>query len=574
MKSNKLNDKWVKASIIGTIWAASEIVLGSFLHNIKVPFSGNLLTAIAIIILISISYKWTEKGLFWRAGLICAIMKTISPSAIIFGPMIAIFSEAVLLEVSVRLFGRTLFGFALGGMLAMSWNLFQKIVNFIIFYGFNIVEVYTNLLRFAQKQLNIHFDIVWLPIIVLLVLFCLFGLASSVIGIMAGRRIVKQPDKQLAVVPYGANNKVRQGNQETVYSIPWLFADLLLMTGGLVLLNFTTLVYWSSSVICIVTIWAFRYKRALRQVSRPKFWIFFVAITMITAFIFTGTQSGGNSLTDGLLIGLQMNFRAAIVIVGFSVLGTELNNPVIKNFFLRTSFKQLPLALELSFESLPVMIANIPDLRTVLRQPVLVVSQFIAMAESRLDEMNKERNRNTDVFILTGAIESGKTTYVKKVISLLNGKGVKTGGICCPKVKEEGVTTGYEIVDLAGNRKERFLVLAIDDTMERIGRFSILPDGLTLGKAALDAEHNKGNQLIVIDEAGPLELSGRGWAESIDSLISRGGFRLLIVVRRNILEKAIQKWDIDSKNVFDIEKDDYEFVVERVMGGMEQDRIR
>jgi len=74
-------------------------VLGSFLHNLKVPFSGNILTAIGIIILISVSYIWKEKGLFWRAGLICAIMKTMSPSAVIFGPMIAIFSEAMLLEI-------------------------------------------------------------------------------------------------------------------------------------------------------------------------------------------------------------------------------------------------------------------------------------------------------------------------------------------------------------------------------------------------------------------------------------------------------------------------------------------
>jgi hypothetical protein len=132
-KKQGLSEKWIKASIVGTIWAASEIVLGSFLHNLKVPFSGNILTAIGIVILISVSYIWTEKGLFWRAGLICAIMKTMSPSAIIFGPMIAIFSEAVLLEISVRLLGKTFAGNILGGMLAMSWNLFQRIMNFIIF---------------------------------------------------------------------------------------------------------------------------------------------------------------------------------------------------------------------------------------------------------------------------------------------------------------------------------------------------------------------------------------------------------------------------------------------------------
>ena len=102
----QISETWIKASIIGTIWAASEIVLGSFLHNLKVPFSSNILTGIGIVILISASYIWTGRGLFWRAGLICALMKTMSPSAVIFGPMIAIFSQALLLELSVTLLGK------------------------------------------------------------------------------------------------------------------------------------------------------------------------------------------------------------------------------------------------------------------------------------------------------------------------------------------------------------------------------------------------------------------------------------------------------------------------------------
>ena len=120
---HRLSEKWIKASIAGTIWAASEIVLGSFLHNLRVPFTGNILTAIGLVILISISYTWTDKGLFWRAGLICALMKTMSPSTMIFGPMIAIFTESLLLELSVRLLGKTIPGYIIGSMLAMSWVL-------------------------------------------------------------------------------------------------------------------------------------------------------------------------------------------------------------------------------------------------------------------------------------------------------------------------------------------------------------------------------------------------------------------------------------------------------------------
>src|SRR5664280_2445335 len=288
----RLSEKWIKASIAGTIWAASEIVLGSFLHNLKVPFSGNILTAIGIIILIAISYIWTDKGLFWRAGLICALMKTMSPSTVIFGPMLAIFTEAVLLELFIRLLGRTLAGYAIGSMVAMSWNLLQKILNYIIFYGSNIIEVYKSLLKLAQKQLDIQTDIIWLPIIILLIVYALFGLLAAITGIKVGRKLVKQP---VSVSHETFNQPIKQVSDAKVnelnYSITWLILNIALMIGSFILLNSTTWLVWSFTISGIIIIWSLRYKRALRQISKPKFWIFFVIITLLTAFVFTRAQS-------------------------------------------------------------------------------------------------------------------------------------------------------------------------------------------------------------------------------------------------------------------------------------------
>ena len=82
----QLSITWLKAAVLGCLWASSEIVLGSFLHNLHVPFSSIFLTSIGVILIVSISYKWKDRGLIWRAGLICALMKSVSPSAVIFGP--------------------------------------------------------------------------------------------------------------------------------------------------------------------------------------------------------------------------------------------------------------------------------------------------------------------------------------------------------------------------------------------------------------------------------------------------------------------------------------------------------
>jgi nucleoside-triphosphatase THEP1 len=542
--ARNLSETWIKASITGTLWAASEIVLGSFLHNLRIPFSGNLLTAIGIIILISVSYTWKEKGLFWRAGVICALMKTLSPSAVIFGPMIAIFSEAFLLEASVRILGKGFAGYLLGGMLAMSWNLFQRIMNFIIFYGTNIVDLYADLLRLAQKQLGIRFDIVWLPILILLVAYCIFGIIAVLIGMKVGRKILEQEPVQTGLSP--ESEKAAPASSKTgnfSYSLTWLFTDILMMAGSLVLLNFLSWIYWAPAITAVTVIWAARYKRALRQLSKPGFWIFFVLITMATSFIFVRAEPGSNALAQGFLNGLQMNFRAVVIILGFSVLGTELYNPSVKNFFLKTSFKQLPLALELSFESLPSMISRIPEFKTVVRNPVSVFSGMICQAEARLSEIRK--NDNAKIILLTGSAAEGKTTFLIKLVEMLKKKGIEPGGILSPRVMEGETTVGYDVINIATGEREKFLRRSETEDLEKIGRFSIFPQGLNAGREALNNLPAKNQRVIIIDEAGKLEIDDGGWAADISNLIKIPNCLILLSVRDKFADAVIQKWGLE-----------------------------
>ncbi len=562
---NNISEKWIKASIIGTIWAASEIVLGSFFHNLKIPFTSNILTGIAIVILISISYKWTDRGLFWRAGLICAVMKTMSPSAVIFGPMIAIFSEAVLLDISIRLFGRSILGFVLGGILAMSWNLFQKIINYIIFYGSNIIEIYKNLLKFAQKQLNIQFDIVWLPILLLLLIYIILGIISAIIGIKVGRKVLLQPKKQLNPKT-GKNNILLQNKikSEFNYSLTWLFSNILLIVVSLISLNFDIL-YWSIFITIVVAIWVFRYKRAMRQLLRPKFWIFFIVITMLTAFVFTKLQS--KTLYDGLLIGLQMNFRAIIIILGFSVLGTELYNPRIRTFFMKTYFKQLPLALELSFESLPVMVANIPDIKTIIRNPVSVLHQLISEAEQKFDKYKNDISQK--VFIISGAVDEGKTTAIRKLIDVFKENNIKSAGIYSLKIIENNLIVGYDIVDIITGAKTPFLRLGNSEYTDRIGKFEIINEGIKAGQQALYLAETSDFEIVVIDEVGLLETEGKAWSDNITHLIKLSKVNLILTVRNTNVEKVLQKWNFKAYYELNLSKSDFDniknFIVDKII---------
>ena len=140
----------------GSIWAAIEIIIGSFLHNLRVPFSGTMLAIMSVYLMIAFVQIWDDRGLIWRAGLICALMKSVSPSAVILGPMTGIILEALLLESFIRLFGRNLIGYLAGGAAAVLSSLIHKAAALLILYGFDLVRILGELYRFSIRQINLE----------------------------------------------------------------------------------------------------------------------------------------------------------------------------------------------------------------------------------------------------------------------------------------------------------------------------------------------------------------------------------------------------------------------------------
>ena len=235
----KLNDVWLKAVVIGSLWASSEIILGSFLHNLKVPFAGTILSIIGVIFLVSGNNVWPIKGIIWRSGVICAIMKTISPSADILGPMISIAAEAFLLESAIRIFGKSIGGYVLGGGLAVSWSLFYKIAGSILIFGPNIIELYSSLYKFAIKQLNFPNLTPWSLILLLFLLYMILGASAAIVG----RKIGKNPVK-VNLSDVGNFNSLnlrydftsQKINQK--YSLFWLALHFIIIVSGLLSFNF------------------------------------------------------------------------------------------------------------------------------------------------------------------------------------------------------------------------------------------------------------------------------------------------------------------------------------------------
>jgi len=151
--------------------------------------SGTVLSFISVYLLVAYAQMWRDKGLILRAGLICALMKSISPSAIIIGPMTGIFAEALLLELSVALFGRNMVGYIIGGSLAVFSALAHKAVSLLIYYGFDFVNMLSLMYSFAAKQLKLaHMGNPEFALLFLSLIYLFAGAVAAILGKRLGMK--------------------------------------------------------------------------------------------------------------------------------------------------------------------------------------------------------------------------------------------------------------------------------------------------------------------------------------------------------------------------------------------------
>jgi len=121
--------------------------------------------------------------------------------------------------------------------------------------------------------------------------------------------------------------------------------------------------------------------------------------------------------------------------------------------------------------------------------------------------------------IITGRPGVGKTTIVMRVVQLLLQEGISVGGMYTRELRVGGVREGFELVDVASNRKGVLAHVGLKNG-PRVGRYVVnISDLESLGVAVIrDSLANK--DVTVVDEVGPMELKSSLFRDVVDELIS------------------------------------------------------
>ena len=459
------------------LWVLCEAMLGGIIHGLKIPVSGLFVGSSAVICICLIAWYVPQKGAIIKATIIVAIFKMmLSPQA---PPpaYIAVFFQGLLGEL---LFFRNKKFYQLSCILLAVLSLLesgiQRILVLTIVYGNDLWKVINDFINGLTKQkVSTNYSLFIGSAYVLLHLLTgiLVGLLASVLP----KRIKKwSKQKELLI-------ELKEGE------LPILPATV-------------------------------------KKRKRLKTGLFIVWIILIGLYAQSYFNIGKPLLPSH--IALKIVVRSFIIVLGWIFLIGPLLKQLLHHWLqkkksgLQQEIKEVLQLIPVTQQLITQSWKRAAGYKTLKRikttTKMIIVNTFNPEPNNSLPAFASSRQK---VYILTAPINSGKTT------SLLNWLERRNDvyGILTPVINGKRVF-------MNAHTKEQFLMEATEEENETlvVGRFTFSKANFQKAIQIIRNGISK-NEWLIIDEIGPLELSGQGFHDVLIEALQSFEGKLLLVVR-------------------------------------------
>lgn len=130
------------------------------------------------------------------------------------------------------------------------------------------------------------------------------------------------------------------------------------------------------------------------------------------------------------------------------------------------------------------------------------------------------------VVVLSGPVHGGKTTFLERALSRWRALGRARDGFLSVAAADANGARAYDLVELKGGLRRPYLRRSGEPDAERVGPYVFVPEALDRARAILRGAAPDG--LLAVDEAGPLELEGRGLWPALRDAAARPGPTLVV----------------------------------------------
>jgi nucleoside-triphosphatase len=145
------------------------------------------------------------------------------------------------------------------------------------------------------------------------------------------------------------------------------------------------------------------------------------------------------------------------------------------------------------------------------------------------------------IYILTGAIQTGKTTTLLKWAAGRND----VYGILTPVVNGKRV-----FMDIRSGEQFDMEAAPDDVAVLSVGKYKFSKKSFDRAAEIIITGSRAGIGWLVMDEIGPLELEGKGFSETLKKILRAENIQnLVLVVRSSMLEKIMEYFKLAEKTV-------------------------
>lgn len=137
------------------------------------------------------------------------------------------------------------------------------------------------------------------------------------------------------------------------------------------------------------------------------------------------------------------------------------------------------------------------------------------------------------LLILSGPVHSGKTSYLQSWI-----KDHMASGILSPEINGERV-----FQDISSGKNFKMSITKAGEPCLEIGRYRFSVKGFQKAERSI-IEGFESDGWLIIDEIGPLELRGAGFASVLKRALALPSKNILIVVREGLVEDIVREFKI------------------------------
>ncbi len=172
------------------------------------------------------------------------------------------------------------------------------------------------------------------------------------------------------------------------------------------------------------------------------------------------------------------------------------------------------------------------------------------------------------IIVLSGPVHGGKTTFLEQSLGRWTSRGLALSGFLSIAVSNPAGEPEYDLLDLKEGRRLPYLRRAGEAGWERTGPYYFVPATLDLARSLVAGAGPE--ELLIVDEVGPLELAGGGLWTALQNVIFRPEGRALLVVREEILEDFVVRLGSHAPLIFDVRDPNIRLLIDGTIFGSQK----